>query len=233
MSAEEGRGPQLTTTGYAVLGLLAIGDWSAYELSGLMARSVGLILPRASSVVYEEPKRLVAKELATSRGEARGRRSVAIYSITPKGRSVLGAWLAMPSAPPQLDAEAVVKAVFAENGSLEALRRTVEQLRVESEEQLDAIIAQAASYLDGGGPFPDRLPLIALSGRFPYLYLSFLAEWATWAKAELEEWPADQDGHVDLEPLRERAVEIFREVVAEGKRQKRRRRALERHRRPQ
>ena len=52
------RGP-LTTTSYAVLGLLAIKPWSSYELTQQMDRSLGRIWPRATSKLYEEPKKLV------------------------------------------------------------------------------------------------------------------------------------------------------------------------------
>ena len=58
---------KLTTTSYAVLGLLSIKTWSSYELTQQMDRSLGRIWPRAVSKLYEEPKKLVA------RGPARGR----------------------------------------------------------------------------------------------------------------------------------------------------------------
>src|SRR5687768_13038704 len=98
---------RLTTTSYSVLGLLGLGDWTAYELAGLMARSVGLVLSRAPSVIYEEPKRLAARKLVRAREEARGKRTVSVYSITPTGRAALRAWLDEPSTFPSLDAEAI------------------------------------------------------------------------------------------------------------------------------
>ena len=209
--------PKPTTTGYAVLGLLTLGDWSAYELAGLMARSVGLILPRAPSVIYEEPKRLVRWGLASSTVVARGRRDVAIYAITPAGRAALQGWLGEPSATPQLDAEAIVKTVFAGSGDLEQLRATVRQLRVDAEVRFDAILEQNAGYLDGdGGPFPERLPLIALAGRFPYLYLKFLVEWARWAEEVVAAWTAGPDGSIDTTDLHGWAVETLRQIAADG-----------------
>ena len=51
--------PPLTTTSYAVLGLLAIKPWSSYELTQQMDRSLGRVWPRAVSKLYEEPKKLV------------------------------------------------------------------------------------------------------------------------------------------------------------------------------
>jgi len=51
----------LTTTSYAVLGLLSIRPWSSYELTQQMDRSLGRIWPRAASKLYEEPKKLTAR----------------------------------------------------------------------------------------------------------------------------------------------------------------------------
>ena len=56
----------LTTTSYAILGLLAIKPWSTYELAQQMDRSLGRIWPRAQSKLYEEPKKLVARGLVAS-----------------------------------------------------------------------------------------------------------------------------------------------------------------------
>src|ERR671938_339368 len=53
----------LTTTSYAILGLLAIQPWSTYELAQQMDRSLGRMWPRAQSKIYEEPKKLVAHAL--------------------------------------------------------------------------------------------------------------------------------------------------------------------------
>ena len=44
-----------TTTSHAILCLLAVRDWTAYELAQQMDRSVGNMWPRAASVVYEHP----------------------------------------------------------------------------------------------------------------------------------------------------------------------------------
>lgn len=197
---------RLTTTSYTILGLLGLGDWTAYELAGLMNRSVGLVLPRAASVIYEEPKRLAARKLVRARDEARGQRTVAVYAITPAGRRALKAWLDEPSAFPSLDAEAIVKTVFADAGDLDQLRATVHGLRVDAEARLAALLEQNEGYLrdDGGGPFPERLGVIALAGRFPLLYLRFLVEWATWAEEQLAGWTG-LDGHEEW------ALKSFRE----------------------
>ena len=69
---------RLTTTSYAILGLLAVRSWSTYELTRQMEWSLGRFWPRAKSKLYEEPKKLEALGLATSRQETMGRRKRAV-----------------------------------------------------------------------------------------------------------------------------------------------------------
>ena len=81
----------LTTTSYAVLGLLAIQPWTSYELTQQMGRSLGRIWPRTVSKLYEEPKKLVEHGLARSSSEQNGQRTRTTYTITARGRRVLAA----------------------------------------------------------------------------------------------------------------------------------------------
>ena len=168
-------------------------------------------------MIYEEPKRLAARKLVRVREEARGKRTVAVYAITPKGRAALRAWLAEPSSFPSLDAEAIVKTVFADAGSVDQLRATVHGLRVDAEARLAALLEQNEAYLDDhepGTPFPDRMAVIALAGRFPLLYLRFLVEWSTWADEQLATWDADALAG----GRREWALDTFRENRRIGRR---------------
>ena len=47
--------PSLTTTSYAVLGLLCVQPWTAYDLAQQMTRSTSFVWPRATSGLYNEP----------------------------------------------------------------------------------------------------------------------------------------------------------------------------------
>src|ERR1043165_8575423 len=66
--------PAVTTTSYAILGLLAVRSWSTYELTQQMDRSLGRFWPRAQSKLYEEPRKLVALGLAVGETEQAGGR---------------------------------------------------------------------------------------------------------------------------------------------------------------
>ena len=59
-------GPSMTTTSYAILGLLAVRPWTTHELVQQVDRSLRRIWPRAQSKLYEEPKKLVAHGYAAS-----------------------------------------------------------------------------------------------------------------------------------------------------------------------
>jgi DNA-binding PadR family transcriptional regulator len=184
-----GRRP-LTTTSYAILGLLSVRPWPAYELTGQMKRGMRYTWPRAETRLYQEPKNLVAHGLATASTEVNGRRSRTVYSITPRGRNALARWLEADSAPPQMETEAVLRATFADAGSKDALLAALRGLRAHGEALRQQLGDQAADYLATGGPFPERLHLIALVGRFLSDYSELLEGWATWAEGTVADWPA-------------------------------------------
>ena len=81
--------PELTTTSYALLGLLAIRPWSTYELARQMQRDLRFCWPRTESNLYAEPKKLIAHGLASASSEPRGKRRRTVYSITAAGRQAL------------------------------------------------------------------------------------------------------------------------------------------------
>jgi DNA-binding PadR family transcriptional regulator len=181
----------LTTTSYAILGLLAIKPWTTYELTQQMDRSLGRIWPRAVSKLYEEPKKLVAAGLALASHEAVGKRSRTVYSITAKGRRALASWLADPGGGPVLEFEQLLKVFFSENGTkrdtLETLAATSEWAKERSSESLEV----GRRYLAGEGPFPGRAPQLELTSRFLTDFYAFVGEWAAWATEIVEAWPDD------------------------------------------
>jgi DNA-binding PadR family transcriptional regulator len=84
----------LTTTEGAVLGLVAFGEASGYDLARLAARSVGHIWTPSQSQIYKTLPRLAARGLTRTREvEQQGRPDKAVYRITRQGKSVLRRWL--------------------------------------------------------------------------------------------------------------------------------------------
>ena len=180
--------PVLTSTSYAVLALLGVRPWSAYELAQQMSRSLSWYWPKAESLVYAECRKLAEHDLATSRPEPRDRRPRTVYTITDRGRDALRGWLDQPTAGPRLEWEAMLQVAFADHGSREQLLENLEAIRTDAEERRDRALAQVAGYVEDGGPFPDRLPVIALVGKFFLEYSHLLARWAAWAEENVTQW---------------------------------------------
>src|SRR4029079_89518 len=91
--------------------------WTAHELVQQVDRSLRRMWPRAQSKLYEEPKKLVAHGYAKATDDPVGRRRRTRYTITPKGRRALEAWLKEPGDGPSLEFEQLVKIHFADSGS--------------------------------------------------------------------------------------------------------------------
>lgn len=154
--------PRLTTTSYALLGLLAVQPWTAYELTQQMRRSMHYLWPKSESLLYTEPKKLVEAGLARVTHQRRGDRTRAQYRITAAGRRALEAWLDTEPAAPLFEIEAMLRVTFADQGTPEQLTRALRSVGAWAEGELARARPQIESYLDTGGPFPERLHLIAL-----------------------------------------------------------------------
>ena len=184
------RGP-LTTTSYAVLGLLAIKPWSSYELTQQMDRSLGRIWPRAVSKLYEEPKKLVAHGLARAWAEQNGQRTRTVYAITAEGRQALATWLHQPGDGPVIECEQLLKVFFAENGTKADTLATLGAAQEWATARCAESLAVGERYAEGDGPFPQRLSQLQLTGRFITDFYLLVLDWARWAAAIVESWPDD------------------------------------------
>lgn len=201
---------RLTTTSYALLGLLAVRSWSTYELTRQMDRSLGRIWPRAQSKLYEEPKKLVEQGLARAREERVGDRPRTVYSITPRGRRALADWLTEPAAGPPLESEHLLKIFFAEHGTRQDALATLASARAWAAERNEGNLEAGTAYLEGRGPFPERAAQTMLVGRFLTEFYRLVAEWADWASDIVEQWPEDP---AEAEPDRS----VFEESVARAR----------------
>lgn len=194
----------LTTTSYAILGLLAVRPYSTYELTREMSRSLGRLWPRTVSKLYEEPKKLVAHGLANSREGTVGKRPRTMYSITLRGRSALHAWLEEPGDGPTLEFEGLVKLLFAEHGTREAALASIARARDWAVEQNQGNIAAGEAFLTKDGRFDSRAPETLLVGAFLTDYYALVARWADWAADQVESWPGDPaERQVDKSEQRE------------------------------
>lgn len=181
--------PALTTTSYAILGLLAVKPWTTHELVQQVDRSLRRIWPRAQSKLYEEPKKLVAHGFARATDDPVGRRRRTRYTITASGRRALAAWLQEPGDGPILEFEQLVKISFTDSGTKTDLLANLEAARTWVLEQNEENLATARAYLEGRGAFPERAALNQLSGRFLTDFYVTVARWVDWATLKVETWP--------------------------------------------
>ena len=206
MSSADGR--QLTTTSYALLGLLAIRPWSTYELAKQMRRSLHHIWPRAESNVYAEPKRLVAAGLARSEAQKVGERARTLYTITPTGRRALQRWLRSESSPSRFESEALVKVLFGNYGTKEDLLENLRAFAAEAAGVKELWRDVASDYDRGTHAFADRVHVSSLIFRWIWEHADVNARWAQWAIEQVEEWP-DTSVPADVE----RALAVFRSAL--------------------
>ena len=182
-------GQQLTTTSYAILGLLAVKSWSTYELTRQMEWSLGRFWPRAKSKLYEEPKKLERLGLATSRTEKVGERPRTVYTITAPGRRALAAWQAEPAAGITLEAEPLLRVFLADQGTRGDALATLAAARAWAEERNEGNLIAARAFLAGGGEFDARAGPTMLVGAFLTDFYKLVADWADWATDRVAEWP--------------------------------------------
>ena len=181
----------MTTTSYAILGLLAVKPWSTYELTQQMDRSLGRMWPRAQSKLYEEPKKLVEYGFATAATELVGKRPRTVYAITAQGRRALAAWLEEPGAGPVVEFEQLVKISFADQGTKADALSTLAATEAWARERNAQNVEIGRAYLTGEGPFPDRVAQTMLAGAFFTEFYAMVARWAEWAAEQVEQWPDD------------------------------------------
>lgn len=182
---------ELTTTSYAILGLLGIQPWTTYELAQQMERSLKHFWPRAQSRIYEEPKRLAALGLVQARRDHVGRRPRTTYTITAEGRRALEAWLAEPGGGPTLELEALLKVFYGEQSTKGDVLANIAAIAGWASRQNQENVAFARLFRDGGGPFPKRLAVITLTGKFMTDFADMLSAWSAWAARTVEDWPED------------------------------------------
>ena len=199
---------ELTTTSYAVLGLLSVQPWTTYELAKQVRRSLNWFWPRAERKLYDEPKRLVDHGLATATREHTGKRGRTVYRITDRGREALAQWLGEPAAPPTTEFEGMVKVFFADGGSREQLLVSLDLIEAQAAERLAAIDEMAGTR---PAPFPERAHLSALGLRLQHDQEQATLAWARWARDQVRLWvAADDPGSWD-------ANEVLDEIARSGR----------------
>lgn len=186
--------PPTTTTGRALLGLLAIRSWTAYELTQQVRRALRWAWPRSEANLYTEVKRLVPAGLAVAVEEEGEGRARTRYEITDGGRVELARWLASPPSPPQVQVEAVLRVFLADQGGLDELRATIDHTRRQVVEAMEESLPVLEEYASAEPPFPGRAHLNILFIRFSHGFLRHVLDWCDDVDAEIGTWPGTTAG---------------------------------------
>jgi PadR family transcriptional regulator AphA len=206
----------MTTTSYAILGLLAVKSWTTHELVQQVDRSLRRMWPRAQSKLYEEPKKLVAHGYARATDDSVGRRRRTRYTITAMGRRALATWLQEPGDGPILEFEQLLKISFADSGTKADIVANLAATRTWVTDQNAENLATARAYLEGHSAFPERAALNQLAGRFLTDFYVMVAHWVDWASQVVDRWPDDvRDAPFDVVAAEEsvRRAESVAEIV--------------------
>jgi DNA-binding PadR family transcriptional regulator len=175
-----------------------------------MDHTLRFVWPRAVSKLYEAPKLLVERRLATARRERVGRRPRTVYAITPEGREAVAAWLGSPPAEIALEAEPIVRVWFAHLGSRQDLINSIETVRTQAEAALRHGVELGLARLENMPA--ERGHVAALLFKFLWDYNMMLAMWARWAHDEVRDWSDTAPSPAKFA----RAADILRECLAQS-----------------
>jgi PadR family transcriptional regulator AphA len=140
--------PNLTPTARVILGMLALGKSSGYDIKQLVDHSTRFFWAASYGQLYPELRRLEREGLITGRAEPTGGRNRTAYELTPTGREALAAWLREPDDGPfEVRSEGMLKLFFSDMVGRDERLERLRAMRRDHERVLDALCPLQA---DGG-----------------------------------------------------------------------------------
>src|SRR5262249_56680091 len=125
------------TTEYAVLGMLAMGPGSGYDLKKRIEGSIAHFWSESYGQIYPIVSRLAAEGLIARRLERqKGKPDRHVYSITAAGHERLGRWLGEPAREQGIRSELLLKLFFGRHRPVEETIRHVSRVREHQQELL-------------------------------------------------------------------------------------------------
>src|SRR5688572_27080025 len=180
---------EVTTLGYALLGLLAQRAQSGYDLARHMKRPVGYFWQARHSQTYPELARLEAGGLVAHHVvEQHDRPDKKVYAVTEPGRAALRAWVTSEMEEPPVRDELVLKAFslwLADPQAAAALFREHERRHEAQLAQYRKVEAGMVRSTDGIMPSVNTPEFAAYASL--QRGLGYEREYAAWCR-----WVADQ-----------------------------------------
>jgi len=143
----------LTPTGRVILGMIAFGRQTGYDIKQLVDRSTRHFWAASYGQIYPELRRLEAQDLIAGRSEPSGGRSRTVYELTEAGERALQDWLTGRSTVEwEVRDEGMLKLFFSDLTDPEHRLDNVRAMRALQErklEQLEALRAKAGEMRPG------------------------------------------------------------------------------------
>jgi DNA-binding PadR family transcriptional regulator len=164
-----------------ILGLLALGPRSGYEIKAVVDRSTRFFWAASYGQIYPELRRLEREGLVEGEDAPNGRRARRVYRLTPTGRAALLAWLTAPTATVELRDENLLRLFFAD-----ALPHEEALLLLQGRKRVHEELLEVLRAIDARpGVDPPFVDLVLRWG------IDFNEWGAEWCKAQLQRLSAE------------------------------------------
>ena len=172
---------ELTATGRVILGMVALGKPTGYEMKQLVDKATRHFWAISYGQIYPELKRLEERGLLTGRSEPLGGRARTVYELTPAGDDALVAWLGSSAEPiHELRDEGLLRLFFSDvlpPSERIALLRTMAERHRRKLQQLEAIGLSPGEEPSGGRE---------LTLQFGIQFNQWIVEWCESTAGRLE-----------------------------------------------
>jgi len=151
--------PPLTPTGRVILGMIALGRQTGYDIKQFVDKSTRHFWAASYGQIYPELRRLEEQGFITGQSEPTGGRARMVYELTEAGRTALEHWLE-PEADPTFEVrdEGMLKLFFSDMGTPEQRIRNIRAMREQHERTLAQLCAHEQEK-SAGMPEGPRLTL--------------------------------------------------------------------------
>lgn len=160
-----------------VLGLLAYGPLSGYDIKNIVDRSTRFFWAASYGQIYPELKRLEEEGLVEGEDRPNGGRSRRVYSLRPAGREALVEWLCGDTVTIELRDESLLRLFFADALPHEEAVMLLEGRKRGHEQYLEVL---REIQKRPGGPDPTYVDLVLRWG------IDFNEWGARWCEEQLE-----------------------------------------------
>ncbi len=174
--------PPLSSTSHVILGMLAQGPRSGYDIKQYVDKSTRHFWAASYGQIYPDLKRLADAGLVEGESTPSGGRQRIVFSITETGRAALHEWLTSPAEPlAEIRDEALLKIFFADLLTLEETAAVLRTKRAIHQRTLDQLESQVE---------PARASRAAMSLRPMPMALDYGIQFHRWAVAWCDETEA-------------------------------------------